>query len=305
MKIAPLRERQTPAELSALRILVVDDHPSTLRLVCDVLRASGVGQVFTARDGLEGLRALARHDPHLVFCDWNMPRMDGEAFARTIRRTAVAPDPRVPDPRVPIVMLTGKREQRDVEVARRAGVDEFVVKPFTPAALLTRIDTALNRRRPFVISEVFIGPDRRRRGAPGYDGPLRRTDDPEQVADDVERELARETISVELEAMRRLIAVRGGADRETLRMTYRMIQQTEHRARRTRDASVERAAQSLTRYVERIGGVDRADPEVVEVHMDAIRSLIALPDDEAEAAGLVIRRLEQAVERKLARARAA
>lgn len=199
-------------------------------------------------------------------------------------------------------MLTGNREYRDVEIARRAGVNEFVIKPFTPAALIDRISAVLWRPRPFVVTESFIGPDRRRREDPEYAGPMRRMADPEKVADEVERKLARETISIELEAMRRLVAARGGTDRDTLRMAYRMIQKAQHRARETRDEAIERASRCLSRYVEYMGGVDNADPVVVDVHLDAIRSLLALPEDEAAAAKVVIRQLEQVVELKTARA---
>lgn len=290
----------TPDDLKSLRILVVDDHSSTLRLVSDVMRAGGVGQVFTASDGRHGLDTLTMRHPHIIFTDWNMPGMDGLEFTRTIRRAALRPNVQVPDPRVPIVMLTGQRSQREVEVARRAGVNEFVIKPFTPAALLGRIQAVLTRPREFVISAAYVGPDRRRRTELNYTGPMRRLNDAEMVADAVERDLSRNTISVELDALRQLISSRGGVDRVTLQMTYRVMQHTQHRARQVRDTMIERAAASLTTYTEAVGGPALVDPEVVEIHLDAIRSLLAFSEAEAEAAQMVVRQLERVVERKLA-----
>nr|QQZ49388.1 hypothetical protein JKL49_20585 [Phenylobacterium glaciei] len=207
----------------------------------------------------------------------------------------------MPNPEVPVVMVTGQRSERDVQIARLAGVNEFVIKPFTPAALLSRIQLVLRKPRHFIISEAYVGPDRRRKVELNYSGPLRRTCDPEEVADEVEREVARETISVELEAMRRLIAARGGMDRATLQMTYRVMQHTTFRARQVRDKTVERASQSLIAYVDAMGGPDACDPAVIEIHFDAIRNLLGQIEMDPVEADRIARNLEAVVTRKSAR----
>jgi DNA-binding response OmpR family regulator len=263
-----------PDDLSGLKVLVIDDHVNTQRLISDVLRAGGVGVVETAGDGQLGREALRLFNPDIVFTDAKMPIMDGLQFAQSVRQAAVRPDPRVPNPEVPIIMVTGLRSEQDVHVARRAGVNEFVIKPFTPAALLSRIQLVLRKPRPFIISEAYVGPDRRRKVELNYSGPMRRKIDPAEVADVDERAATRETIGVELEAMSRLIAGRGGLDRSLLQMTCRVIQHTRFRARQVRDLSIEQACSPLIDYMEAMGGPDSCDPKIVEAHFNALRDLL-------------------------------
>jgi CheY-like chemotaxis protein len=290
-----------PSDLAGLKVLVADDHSVTARLISDVLRAAGVGQVETAGDGLKARETLRMWNPDLIFTDWNMPVMDGLELTRSIRRAAVTPDGVVPNPKVPIIMLTATRSARDVEIARRAGVNEFVIKPFTPASVISRIQLVLTRPREFIVSEKYIGPDRRRRTEISYSGPMRRAIDPAEVIDKLERQSTRETIGVELEALRRLIAVRGGMDRETLQMTYRVMQHTRHRARQVRDEVVGEVSQSLLDYADAMGGAEACDPAVLEIHFDAVRTLLAVPETDVVVAHKVMRDLKVAVQKKIAR----
>lgn len=291
-----------PADLSGLKVLVAEDHVVTARLIGDVLRAAGVGQVEKAADGLRAREMLKTWDPHIVFTDWKMPMMDGLELTRSIRRAAVVRDRMVPNPRVPVIMLTASRSRRDVELARRAGVNEFVIKPFTPASVISRIQLVLTRPRDFIVTEAYLGPDRRRRAEISYSGPLRRAGDPAEVVDCGERQATRDTIGVELEALARLIRVRGGLDRETLQMTYRVMQHTRFRARQVRDEAVETVSQLMLDYADAMGGPDACDPAVLEIHFDAIRTLLAAPDTDVELARTVMRDLGLAVRRRMARA---
>jgi len=290
-----------PDALAALKVLVVDDNSNVQRLIGDVLRAGGVGQVETANDGVHARAMLARWDPHVVFSDWNMPVMGGLELTRSIRQAAVRPDRRIPNPQVPVILVTGSRSEADVQMARKAGVNEFVIKPFTPAGLLSRIQLVLTKPRPFIISEDYIGPDRRRRVELSYSGPLRRTTDPEEVVDEIERNVTRETISVELDALRALISARGGVDRDTLKMTYRVMQHTSFRARQVRDAMVQRASALLMDYVEAMGGPEHCDAQVLDVHFRAIGELLDLGPEEAEAAASIVAHLSAVVKGKIAR----
>jgi CheY-like chemotaxis protein len=292
-----------PDALASLKVLVVDDNNNVQRLVSDVLRAGGVGQVETASDGLHAREMIARWDPHVIFSDWNMPVMDGLELTRSIRRAAVKPDRRIPNPQVPVIVLTGQRSEADVEMARKAGVNEFVVKPFTPAGLLSRIQLVLTRPRPFIISDDYIGPDRRRRVEFSYTGPLRRSTDPEEVVDQVERAATRETISVELEALRSLISARGGVDRETLKMTYRVMQHTSFRARQVRDNLVQKASGLLMKYVEAMGGSENCETGVLDVHFRAISHLLELDPERTDEGVNVVAQLEAVVQQKIGRTR--
>lgn len=169
----PVNATDTP--LAGARVLVIDDHSFTIRLVKDVLYACGVGAVHTALDGGEGVAMLRSIQPQLVVTDWRMPGLDGLAMTRLIREAALTPDPRIPDPQVPIVLLSAHTSARAVETARRAGVSEVVTKPFTTAALIQRIEAAMAAPRPFVVSSQYVGPDRRRRIAAS--GQVRRITD--------------------------------------------------------------------------------------------------------------------------------
>ncbi|HEY8616320.1 response regulator [Phenylobacterium sp.] len=294
-----------PDDLASLKVLIVDDNPNVQRLIGDVLRAGGVGFVDFAEDGQRARQMLARWDPDIIFCDWNMPVMSGLELTHSIRRAAVNPDRRVPNPEVPVVIVTAHRSQREVEEARKAGVNEFVIKPFTPAALLSRIELVLTKPRPFIVSEAYIGPDRRRRVELSYSGPLRRMSDPDEVVDTVERSATRETISVELEALRRLIQVRGGVDRDTLKMTYRVMQHTSFRARQVRDNMVDRASKLLMDYVEAMGGHDACDPKVLDIHFKAIGNLLDMGPEDAREAAKLVSHLAAVVKQKVARAQKA
>lgn len=295
----------TPADVAGLKILVVDDHANTVRLIGDVLRAAGVSTVYTASDGMRARGMLFQVQPDIIFTDSKMPFMDGLELTRSIRKAAIVSDPRVPNPQVPVVMVTGNSSVRDVHVARLAGVNEFVIKPFTPAALLSRIQLVLKKPRPFIISEAYVGPDRRRRVELNYSGPLRRTNDPDAIADTVEREEARETISVELEAMRRLVAARRGIDRPTLQMIYRVMQHTTFRARQVRDRAVERASESMLSYVNAMGGAEDCDAEVIDTHFEAMSQLLASDGIDEMTAMRIADNLEKVVANAMANRRVA
>jgi CheY-like chemotaxis protein len=294
-----------PDDLASLKVLVVDDNANVQRLIGDVLRAGGVGHVETAEDGVRAREMLGRWDPTIIFSDWTMPLMGGLELTRSIRKAAVTPDRRVPNPQVPVIIVTARRSLNEVEEARLAGVNEFVIKPFTPAALLSRIQLVLTKPRPFIVSQAYIGPDRRRRVELSYSGPMRRMCDPDEVVDKVERKATRETISVELDALRKLIEVRGGVDRDTLQMTYRVMQHTSFRARQVRDAMIDRASNLLMQYADAMGGPERCEAEVLDLHFKTIGTLLATPEDNHGETARLVSHLAAVVKSKIAKLRKA
>jgi CheY-like chemotaxis protein len=147
--------------MAGARVLVVDDHSFTIGLIKDVLYASGAAEVYSALDGAEAIAMLRACQPHMVVGDWRMPGLDGLAFTEIVRRAAIKLDARIPDPQVPIVLLSAHASAKALETARRAGVSEVVIKPFTIAALLKRLVTSMTQSRGFVVCESYVGPDRR------------------------------------------------------------------------------------------------------------------------------------------------
>lgn len=143
-----------------------------LELTKSILQTFGVGTVETAINGEDGFRKFCSTNPDLVIVDWMMDPVDGISMSRLIRN-----DPRSPNQYVPIILMTGFSEKRRVFSARDAGITEFLVKPFNARSLYRRVAQAIEKPRQFVRAESFFGPDRRRKSADTYNGPLRRKSD--------------------------------------------------------------------------------------------------------------------------------
>jgi CheY-like chemotaxis protein len=155
--------------LETLRVLLADDNPHMRSIVMTLLQSFGVSEIREAGDGGQALDVLRRWAPDLVIVDFRMAPMDGVEFTRRVRRGSDGADPCLP-----IIMMTGHSAKARVEEARDAGVTEFIVKPLTAKTLLNRLYAVIHRPRPFVRTEIYFGPDRRRRDDAGYSGPRRR-----------------------------------------------------------------------------------------------------------------------------------
>ncbi|MBX3479622.1 MAG: response regulator [Caulobacter sp.] len=292
-----VRSKRTP--LANLCVLVVDDHASTRRLVADVLRAGGVDRVVTAESGDEALEMMARVRPGALITDWLMPGMDGAELVRTIRQAAVNGDRRIPDPRLPIIMLTSERRRADVERSRASGVNAFLVKPFTPAMVLQRVALVVSRPSDFVISEAYVGPDRRQHADDDpYGGPLRRRSDSPPLVDEGAYARLCQHILEEMATFKRLVEARG-LDHLMRQMACRVMHDLGQRAREIGDRTLERSAASLGRYVSAVGGAGKADPEVMQIHLETVRALAMLPHDDIASSALIVQQLDRAVSRRI------
>jgi len=98
--------------------------------------------------------------------------LDGVEFTRLVRNS-----PDSTNPYLPIIMMTGHSEKSRVVEARDAGVTEFVVKPITAKAILERMNAVIYKPRPFVKTDGYFGPDRRRSASKIFKGPYRRSTD--------------------------------------------------------------------------------------------------------------------------------
>ncbi|WP_300529411.1 response regulator [Maricaulis sp.] len=151
---------QTPdsADFSRLRVLVVDDNAALRGLLRVTLNAFGVAKV-TDVDGVERALSQLRQDPYdLVLTDWKMRPRSGFDLLRELR------DPRcTPAPGVKVVMLTAYDDGERIGMARAAGANGFLVKPFTAASLSQTLREVITDERNFIQTETFLGPDRRSR----------------------------------------------------------------------------------------------------------------------------------------------
>lgn len=156
-------------DFSTLSVLVLEDNPEMMRLLLNMLRGFGIKTIHQAVDGTEGFAKIAQYRIDLALVDWLAEPISGYDFVKRLRT-----DPSSPNPQLPIVMVTGHSERWRVEAARDAGVNEVMVKPVAPDALLKRLIHMVEKPRPFVRTSVYFGPDRRRRSDFDYDGPNRR-----------------------------------------------------------------------------------------------------------------------------------
>ncbi|MFA4893195.1 response regulator [Brevundimonas sp.] len=160
------------ASLGALKILLIDDNAHMRAITSAVLQSAGIREVREAADGSAALTILRDYMPDLVIVDFNMFPLDGVEFTRLVRNS-----PDSANPYLPIIMMTGHSEKSRVYEARDAGVTEFVVKPITAKAILDRIQSVIFHPRPFVKTDGYFGPDRRRTQSPNYRGAMRRASD--------------------------------------------------------------------------------------------------------------------------------
>lgn len=117
-----------------MKILLVDDSRTIRNIQKNVLAQIGFTDVVEAADGVEALAKIAECKPDMALVDWNMPNMDGITLVRKIRET---------DKRLPLVMVTTEAEKSRVLEAIKAGVNNYVVKPFTAETLSEKIQQTL------------------------------------------------------------------------------------------------------------------------------------------------------------------
>jgi DNA-binding response OmpR family regulator len=141
-------------------ILVVEDEPSIGEVVTLYLRRAGY-EVVLARDGQAALEILSRQLPDLVVLDLMLPKVDGFEVARWLRSRGDTP----------IIMLTARREEQDRIAGLEMGADDYVVKPFSPQELVSRVRAVLRRtraamapasqERPVVVGDLRVDPGTR------------------------------------------------------------------------------------------------------------------------------------------------
>lgn len=151
-------------------VMVVFNDDELRDSVPEMLYALGFQNVRAFDNPEDALAAVGAFHPDLMVIGALMAPINGLAFARKVRTMAGSHDPFTP-----IIMITAANKQEVVLRARDAGIDEFMTRPATVQALETRIRSILEKPRDPVVSEKFVGPDRRRRDKP-FDGKDRRDD---------------------------------------------------------------------------------------------------------------------------------
>jgi DNA-binding response OmpR family regulator len=157
-------------DLQQLRIMAVDDNRHMSQLLGAILRGLGIQYFEAYNDAAKAYRAIGEFRPDIVFLDWDMPKLDGAAFADRVRR-----DPGSPNHFLPIVVISAFGDREHVTRARDAGVHEFLVKPVSGRGVYDRIVSIIERPREFVRAPKYVGPCRRRHKEAIYRGVERRS----------------------------------------------------------------------------------------------------------------------------------
>ncbi len=121
-----------------MEVLVVDDSPTMRRIVVQMVKRLGYGDIVEAGDGQEALGKLqAESDIGLVLSDWNMPIMNGLELPQAIRSDEQFA-------KLPILMVTTRNMKEDIVITMKAGVNNYVTKPFEPKTIKEKIDKVVN-----------------------------------------------------------------------------------------------------------------------------------------------------------------
>jgi two-component system chemotaxis response regulator CheY len=118
-----------------MRFLIVDDSSTMRRIIINTLTKLGYKEFHEAGNGREGLEKLAATPVDMIITDWNMPEMSGIDFIRAVRANSATK-------LLPVLMVTTNAAEDDIVAALKAGVNNYVVKPFTPDTIREKIQSA-------------------------------------------------------------------------------------------------------------------------------------------------------------------
>lgn len=122
-----------------MKVLVVDDFATMRKIVRNILKQIGFSNIVEADDGAHALSIIKDEKIDFVVTDWNMPNMTGLELIKNIRATEKAKD-------LPILMVTAEGLAENVVDAVKAGVDNYVVKPFTAETVQAKIEQIFAKR---------------------------------------------------------------------------------------------------------------------------------------------------------------
>jgi two-component system, chemotaxis family, chemotaxis protein CheY len=122
-----------------MKVLVVDDFATMRKIVRNILKQIGFEDIIEAEDGSAALRMIKNESIGLVVTDWNMPNMNGLSLLQEIRQN---PD----TAKLPVLMVTAEGLKDNVMEAVKAGVNNYVVKPFTAEILQEKIENIFKKQ---------------------------------------------------------------------------------------------------------------------------------------------------------------
>jgi len=257
-------------EEAELRYLVADERQFERRLLTDALRSAGRANITYAAS-LEECRSHVRMSPpDILLVDWDFEGTSGLDLVRQLRAGEAGDAGR----KLPIIMLAARRRQRDVDAARDAGVDEFVIRPFSVLTVHRRIKSI----------------QRKQAHAEG------RSDQEDTPETQIRKGLVRMYVE---RLMGMLAALPPGGDARDFKLTCAQLSVL---ANDLKEPMLVSATFSLSNYVKAVGGEERMNRSVVEAHLQAILQLAELPNFAREIRRTVANELNALVAKKLGRA---
>lgn len=121
----------------SMPVLVVDDYKTMVRIIRNLLKQIGFEDVDEASDGVEALSKLKERQYGLVISDWNMEPMTGYELLKQVRDDTNLSA-------LPFIMVTAEAKSENVIAAKKAGVNNYIVKPFNAQTLKSKIDTVFD-----------------------------------------------------------------------------------------------------------------------------------------------------------------
>ncbi len=122
-----------------MKILVVDDAPMIRRILKNLLKEMGFTNIEEAEDGMAALQKLRNDKFDFVITDWNMPNLTGIELVQEIRK-----DPNLKH--LPIMMVTAEAKKENIILALKSGVNNYIVKPFTPESVKAKIEAIFSAK---------------------------------------------------------------------------------------------------------------------------------------------------------------
>lgn len=120
----------------AMSILIVDDYKTMLRIIRNLLKQLGFNNVEEASDGAAALNKLRSKSYNLIISDWNMEPMTGYELLKEVRSDDILK-------KIPFIMITAESKTDNVIAAKKAGVNNYIVKPFNAATLKQKLASVL------------------------------------------------------------------------------------------------------------------------------------------------------------------
>ncbi|UCD30886.1 MAG: chemotaxis response regulator CheY [Desulfobacterales bacterium] len=116
-----------------MKVLIVDDFATMRRILRNILKQIGFTSISEADDGKSALKVLQKEKFDLILCDWNMPEMQGIDLLKEIRSDDELKD-------LPFIMVTAEAQKDNIVAAVKAGVSNYIVKPFTAETVSEKLN---------------------------------------------------------------------------------------------------------------------------------------------------------------------